>query len=230
MTGQRVDFSAVEGRASFFFLRHGESEANTRRVMQGRDSSPLTAAGRSQARQAGEWLRSKGIDLVLTSPLERARETAAEIGSVLGLGGVQVAQELTEIDIGIFTGLTLEQARDRHPDAHRRFLQQSWEGVEGAERIDALYARALAAWNVLLRRAAGGSRAILAVTHSGFLQWIIRSTLGLADWMPLFNASENCCVSHMLVDNQPLEGGGRSRYSNWMLVNAAVDSPATGSR
>ncbi len=226
MTPPRVDFATVEGRASFFFLRHGESEANTRRVMQGRDSSPLTRAGRAQARQAGEWFRAKGIDCILTSPLERARGTAHEVASVLGLDGVRTAEELTEIDIGIFTGLTLEEARERHPGPHRRFLQHSWEGVEGAESIEALYARALAAWRLLLATAAAGSRSILAVTHSGFLQWIIRSTLGLADWMPLFNAAENCCVSHLLVDNQPLEGGGRSRYSNWMLVNA----PVSGSR
>jgi broad specificity phosphatase PhoE len=222
VTAPRVDFGAVEGRVSFFFVRHGESEANTRGVMQGRDSSPLTPTGRAQARQAGEWLRAKSVDCILTSPLARARDTAMEIASAVGIEAVETADELTEIDIGIFAGLTLEQARERHPGPHRAFLQQSWEGVEGAERIEALYARALAAWGLLLRRAAEGRRAVLAVTHSGFLQWIIHSTVGLAAWMPLFNAAGNCCVSHLLVENQPLEGGGRSLSANWMLVNASV--------
>jgi broad specificity phosphatase PhoE len=139
---------------------------------------------------------------------------------------VETVGEFTEIDIGIFAGLTLEQARERHPDRYRAFMQESWEGVPGAERIDALYARALAAWQAMFQRHAQGRRCVLAVTHSGFLQWIIRSTLGLAGWMPLFNAGGNCCVSHMLVDNQPLDGGGRSRYANWMLVNASVIPPS----
>ena len=226
MTVPRVDFSAVEGRASFWFVRHGESEANTLRIMQGRDHSPLTPTGRDQARQVGEWFNGRGVDCILSSPLGRARDTAVDIARSLGIPDVETVGELTEIDIGIFAGLTLEQARERHPDRYRAFMQESWEGVPGAERIDALYARALAAWETMFQRHAQGRRCVLAVTHSGFLQWIIRSTLGLAGWMPLFNAGGNCCVSHMLVDNQPLDGGGRSRYANWMLVNASVIPPS----
>ena len=120
------------------------------------------------------------MDCILSSPLGRARDTAAEIAHALGIPEVETVEELTEIDIGIFAGLTLEQARERHPERYRAFMQESWEGVPGAERIDALYARALAAWQTLIQRHAQGRRSVLAVTHSGFLQWIIRSTLGLA--------------------------------------------------
>jgi phosphoserine phosphatase len=238
---RRVDFRPIQGQVSFYLLRHGESEGNREAVMQGRNPSPLTPRGREQAREAGLWFRGRGLDCVLTSPLERARVTAEAVAEAAGIGTVETAEELTEIDIGIFTNMSLAQARERHPVQYARFMQESWEGVEGAERIDALYARALAAWKMLFQRVALDKRSILAVTHSGFLQWLIRSTLGLKSWMPLFSASDNCCVSHLLVDNQPLgitekmhlqrragsgEGAARSHYASWMLVNAPVVLPS----
>lgn len=235
---RRVDFRQLEGRVSFYILRHGESEGNREAVMQGRNPSRLTPRGREQAREAGLWFRGRGLDCVLSSPLERALGTAEAVAEAAGLDRTEIAEELTEIDIGIFTNMNLAQARENHPSQYALFMQQSWEAVEGAERIDALYARASAAWKKLIRKSAQGSRNILAVTHSGFLQWMIRSTLGLKSWMPLFSASDNCCVSHLLVDNQPLgaaAGGGpldgsregaHSYYASWMLVNAPVILPS----
>ncbi len=222
-----VDFSTLAGRMNFYFVRHGESESNRERIMQGRTPSPLTETGRAQAREAGLWFRDRSLDCIISSPLDRARDTAAAIAEAVGIRQVGIAEELTEIDIGIFTNMRLEEVRIRYPSEYAAFLRESWEGVPGAERIDALYARAVAAWDRLFERFAEGRRNILAVTHSGFLQWIIRSTLGLKSWMPLFNASNNCCVSHMLVDNVPPEqpdGGTRSLYASWMLVNASVIS------
>jgi broad specificity phosphatase PhoE len=222
-----VDFSALAGRANFYFVRHGESESNRERIMQGRTPSPLTERGRAQARQAGLWFRDRSLDCIVSSPLDRARDTAAAIADAVGIREIAVVEELTEIDIGIFTSMTLEQVRARYPAEHAAFLRESWEGVPGAERTEELFTRAVAAWDRLFERLAAGRRNILAVTHSGFLQWIIRSTLGLKGWMPLFNASNNCCVSHMLVDNVPSERPAekpRSLYASWMLVNADVIS------
>jgi broad specificity phosphatase PhoE len=230
---EKIDLRQVEGRVSFYLLRHGESEGNREGIMQGRNPSRLTERGLAQAREAGSWFRARAIDCILSSPLERARATAQAVAEAAGVRAVETAEALTEIDIGLFTGLSLGEARERHPAQHARFLQESWEGVDGAERIADLYPRALSAWNLLLARAAAGGRSILAVTHSGFLQWLLRATLGLESWMPLFNASDNCCVSHLLVDNQPMGSLGpggpspsRSYYASWMLVNSPVVAPS----
>lgn len=220
-----VDFSGLSGRASFYFVRHGESESNRERIMQGRTPSPLTDRGRAQAREAGLWFRDKSLDCIVCSPLDRARDTAKAIAAAVGIREIAVVEELTEIDIGCFTNMSLEQVRARYPAEHAAFLRESWEAVPGAERTEELFTRAVAAWDRLFERCAAGSRTILAVTHSGFLQWIIRSTLGNKAWMPLFNSSKNCCVSHMLVDNVPSERPAerpRSLYASWMLVNAEV--------
>ncbi len=62
-----------------FFVRHGESQANTKRIVSNRvsDVAPLTDLGRRQALQVREVLRERGtITTIYTSPIQRARETA----------------------------------------------------------------------------------------------------------------------------------------------------------
>jgi broad specificity phosphatase PhoE len=218
--GEMIDFTRLAGRADFYFVRHGESEANKAGRMQGRGESALSSRGREQAREAGLWMRERKIDAVLTSPLARCRATAEIIAETARIADVRVAEELTELDTGVFSDLTFAEARERFPGAWDAFQRQSWEGVPGAEPARSLYARAAKAWDVLFREQAAGRAAVLAVTHSGFLQWIIRSTVGLKTWMPLFSASTNCCISHLRVDNRALGDGQSSYYVNWMMLNA----------
>jgi len=216
-----IDFRSLPGAADFLFMRHAESEGNRNGLMQGRQESALTDLGRRQARDAGRWIAGRGIGRVLTSPQQRAVETAAITASEAGLPAPEPLALLEEIDIGLFSGLTYEQAAARHPAEYAAFERSSWEAVPGAETIAELYARAMDLWRFLLERAGAGERSILCVTHSGFLQWIIKATVGHRAWMPLFSASGNCCVSHLRVDNRDADGG-RTLYANWLLVNAPV--------
>jgi phosphoserine phosphatase len=218
------DLRAFTGTADFYFMRHGQSENNRDGVIQGRLPSQLTEEGRGQARAAGAWFAGKGLDLVLTSPLARAAETADIIGAGCGVP-VLAAPELTEIDTGLFTGLTLAEAEQRHPASWRAFQGQSWEAVPGAERIAALLPRAELAWGRLTGLALQGRTRILCVSHGGFLQWLIRSTLGASAWMPLFGAMGNCSVSHLRVTNTRLAEDARGHHAAWLLINAAVAVP-----
>ncbi len=216
-----IDFRTLSGTADFLFMRHGESEGNRDRQMQGRQESRLTGLGREQACEAGRWLTGRGIGRLLASPLGRAMETATIAAAEAGIPAPESLALLEEIDIGLFTGLTPEEAAERHPAEYAAFQRSSWDAVPGAESVDRLYARAMDLWRLLLARAAAGERSILCVTHSGFLQWIIKTTVGQRAWMPLFSASGNCCVSHLRVDNRDIDGG-RTLLANWLLVNAPV--------
>jgi broad specificity phosphatase PhoE len=196
-----IDFRGVMGRGSFYFLRHGESEGNSAGVLQGRGDYPLAEGGHGQARQAARWFRRRSIDRILSSPLARARSTAEIVAAELGGLPVEVREDLTELDIGIFTGLTMAEARARHPREWERFQRESWEGVPGAERIDALLERAGRLWSFLAEALRSGDSNVLSVTHSGILQWIIKATLGQRQWMPIFPIG-NCGVSLFQIDNR----------------------------
>ena len=78
-------------------VRHGETDANRRGVLLGRDDPPLTPTGLEQAADLGRWLPR--ADLLIASPLARAQQTAAALG-----GDVRVDERWTEMDYGRFDG------------------------------------------------------------------------------------------------------------------------------
>jgi broad specificity phosphatase PhoE len=59
-----------------YFIRHGQSELNKRKILAGHTDTPLTVTGRQQAKAAGQGAHELAIDCVLSSPLRRAHETA----------------------------------------------------------------------------------------------------------------------------------------------------------
>lgn len=139
-----------------------------------------------------------------------------------GAGALETVEELTEIDTGIFSGLSFDQAQRAHPEAWMAFQRESWEGVPGAERIEQLLGRAEAAWIRLAGLAGRGTRSVLCVTHSGFIQWIIRATLGGRTWMPLLAGTGNCNVSHLRVTNTGQDDGSVGHLATWLLVNSRI--------
>jgi len=231
-----MDFQALPGRHNFYFIRHGESLGNDAGVLQGREDYPLSPRGEQQAREAAAWFTDKDIRRILSSPLLRGRQTAELLAAALGLPRVEQHEALNELDIGLFTGLTVEQARRQHPAAWRRFQARSWQAVPRAERVRALVRRAESLWRHLEQLAREGSGNLLCVTHSGILQWLVKVTFGQHRWMPLVPMG-NCAISLFSVDNRPLaadpEAGSapRRHYCEWSLLNyrpAGEQGPVVG--
>jgi broad specificity phosphatase PhoE len=194
-----VDFSPLgdfRGTVDFFLLRHGKSEGNKKDIVQGHLDYPLSEEGREQARLTGGWLAGRNIQSVLCSPLKRAEETARLVASAAALAPPRPLAQLMELDTGVYTGLTLAEAAAKYPHMWPRFQAASWEAVEGAEKIPVLRQRAAAVWDILVQETAAIARrekpappsrfGILAVTHAGFFQWLIRAASGGESWFPLF--------------------------------------------
>ncbi len=221
---RRIPFHHITAETDFFFIRHGESAANAAGIVQGRLEYPLSERGARHAASAGSWLRPYRIEAVLTSPLERSRRTA-EIAAETGGMPAPVSEELLiELDTGPFAGLTFKEIAQRMPEQFRRFSELSWDGVAGAESSELLVGRALRYWEKLIELAESGTRRILTVTHSGFLQWLLKVSVGVpTGWMPLFHVS-NCGIFHLFV-SPPHDGtdSGRltpeSYYAQWRLMN-----------
>lgn len=88
--------------ARVIFVRHGESEANVRKIVSSDiDGYALTSNGREQAKLAAEQLRNIPIDRLVTSPVQRARETAGIISASTGLSPVQDSR-IIETSMGKF--------------------------------------------------------------------------------------------------------------------------------
>jgi broad specificity phosphatase PhoE len=102
-----------EARPIVWLARHGETEWSRELRHTGRTDIPLTAEGEEQARRLREPLAGIGFDLVLCSPLARARRTC----ELAGLGErAELRDALMEWDYGDYEGITSEEIRRERPD------------------------------------------------------------------------------------------------------------------
>jgi broad specificity phosphatase PhoE len=108
-----------------YLVRHGETAHNRDGLGLGRDDVPLTEVGVQQARAVGERFEAIHVARIFSSPLQRARIVADEVGTRLGVD-VEVVPHLTELDVGETEGLGFAEMRQRYPD----FLAH-WGGAEG---------------------------------------------------------------------------------------------------
>ncbi len=141
-------------------IRHAQSEWNAQGRWQGRADPPLSELGKSQTRQVVEQLGP--VDMIVSSPLERARHTAEIIAESLGIGPVPVDDDLAERDVGEWSGLTNAE------------IERDWPGYlaqrrrpPGYESDEALLKRTLAALDRIT--ASFDSADILVVCHGGLI-------------------------------------------------------------
>jgi broad specificity phosphatase PhoE len=99
-----------------FLVRHGETDWNRARRIQGRTDIPLNDTGRAQATTAGRRLATRSWDGILASPLDRARETAVLIAAEIGLGDPELVPALVERDYGEAEGMDWLEVERRFPD------------------------------------------------------------------------------------------------------------------
>ena len=156
-------------------LRHGESVANAEDIWQGQLDFALTDKGRTQAKAVAERWRSGGVsfDLIISSPLRRAQETAEIIGNVLNVK-VEADPLWMERDVGQIAGLTSVQFREKFPETA---MSNPFDpmGVDG-EGDWILFLRAGQALNNLLNRPSGQ---YLVVSHGGILNQVMHAVVGI---------------------------------------------------
>jgi broad specificity phosphatase PhoE len=140
-------------------VRHGESTWNAERRMQGVADPPLSAAGRAQAAALRPLLDSLEPDVVVSSDLQRARQTAG----LLGLDGAPADPRWREADLGRWTGRLVDEVGARERDAYMGWLEGTL-APPGGEAFDVTCARVAEAVREL---AASGARRALVVTHGG---------------------------------------------------------------
>ena len=126
-------------------VRHGQTERSMKSVYSGRLDVSLTDTGREQAAQAAQQLTGAGVDAVISSPLERARDTAQVIADATG-AELRVDERLTEVDYGPFEGLDREGALERFGDVFQAWRDDPFGSpVPGMEPLDDALARARSA-------------------------------------------------------------------------------------
>jgi ribonuclease H / adenosylcobalamin/alpha-ribazole phosphatase len=159
----------------FLLLRHGQTELSTQRRYSGRGNPALTDVGRRQAEAAAQFLAQKGgIAAVITSPLQRAYDTAAAAAKALGLD-VSVEDDLIETDFGGWEGLTFGEAAERDPELHRRWLRDTSSLPPDGESFDSVANRVRRAQQRII--AEHGGETVLVVSHVTPIKTLLRLAL-----------------------------------------------------
>ncbi|MBT2570807.1 histidine phosphatase family protein [Planococcus sp. ISL-110] len=175
-------------------IRHGETDWNAQGKIQGKTDIPLNVAGTQQAMQCGAYLTAADWDLIITSPLQRARRTAEIINATLELPLVEM-EEFAEKHFGDAEGLTYEERALTFPD--RLYPNQEDNG---------LFAERLANGLKIINDRYPDQR-VLLVSHGG----VINAILGeLSDGEIGSGKTRllNACLSHIQFDQ-----------SNWIIQN-----------
>src|SRR5690242_5673996 len=94
--------------AFFYLVRHGSNDVLGKALAARLPNIHLNAQGREEARRTAEALKAKGIHRVISSPMERARETAGALAERLGLR-VEIAESVNEIAFGDWSGKTMTE-------------------------------------------------------------------------------------------------------------------------
>jgi broad specificity phosphatase PhoE/ribonuclease HI len=156
-------------------LRHGQTPLSTQRRFAGRGDIPLTETGQRQAAAAARRLAARGgIDVIVTSPLQRARLTAAAVSAETG-AAVEVDEAFVETDFGKWEGLTFAEVAERWPDEMAAWAAGPDVAPPGGESFAATGERVLAALDRLL--AVHPAATVLVVSHVTPMKLLLRHAL-----------------------------------------------------
>ena len=142
-------------------LRHGQTDWNIDLRLQGSTDIPLNDTGRAQARLAAATLKREDWDVIIASPLSRAKDTAEIVALELCMN-VAIVPELIERSFGVAEGLD---------HATWRKLYESHQVIEGLESLEDLRARTVLLLDLIANEYSG--QRVLAVSHGAFIRKVL---------------------------------------------------------
>jgi probable phosphoglycerate mutase len=156
-------------------IRHAEPI----RVDEGDTDGPadpvLSPRGEDQAARLGTWLTAEPIDAIITSPLRRARETAAPLASMLGLQP-EVHHDLAEYDATSGSYIPVEHLRAEKDERWYAMIEGRWEETGGINPRE-FQARVVPVFETIIERFPGQRVAIIA--HGGVVNVFLAHLLGI---------------------------------------------------
>lgn len=181
-------------------IRHGETDWNVDKRLQGHIDIPLNAEGQRQAAALGRALENEPLDAIYASDLQRARDTAQAVAKLQGKT-VQIDPALRERCYGGFEGLQHHDIQQRYPEDFAAWKSRELDarypaGERIAETMREFSERSVGAVSAIAHLASGSKqRKIAIVTHGGVLEcvyrWARETGFGHARDFDIFNASIN---------------------------------------
>ena len=162
---------------SIYLVRHGITQANKENRFAGRTDEELHAEGKDQIVHVAEKLKNKGVSSVYSGPSKRTVQSAEILGSILNIPFSSI-DELNEIDIAHWDGLTKDEIRQKYGDQYPTWLNSPQTfSQSGCETLKQVQGRAVRAVSYLLAQNNSGN--MLLVSHLIVLRCLVLYYQGL---------------------------------------------------
>lgn len=184
-------------KTEFLLIRHGQTDWNILKRLQGHSDIPLNETGLAQAQTLAQTLASEKLDAIYSSDLQRASVTAETIAKSHGLI-VTKTQRLRERCYGICEGMKGDEIKEKFPESHRAWYAADPDhffpdGERKTESPRQFYHRVIDILNDIAKRHQNERVAI--ITHFGVIENAFRLSqkipLGERCRMPVLNTSIN---------------------------------------
>jgi 2,3-bisphosphoglycerate-dependent phosphoglycerate mutase len=187
-----------------WLIRHGETDWNRARRLQGWKDTPLNAHGVNQARHLAERLdrdaRNGAFDALYSSDLQRTMQTAEPIATRLDLR-VRPEPGLRERCYGVLEGVTMDRMDIEQPEAAAAWKSREPDrALDGGETLRQFHNRIVATVDDIAERHEGGR--VLVFTHGGVLDIVWRHAHGIPLTHPRDAALLNAGVNRLAVDKR----------------------------
>lgn len=183
---------------TFGLLRHGQTEWNTVKKIQGSCDSPLTAYGREQTARWASFLKNFNWNRIVASDLDRVRETVAILNRQLDIP-TAFDNRLREQNWGKWEGLTIPYLKDHFGQELEKRVKKGWAFcAPGGETRQAVKERAFAILHELARTYPGEK--ILVVCHQGVIKCTLYAITG-RKFLPTDDPLLNPDMLHLITGN-----------------------------
>jgi len=169
-------------------IRHGETDWNSLGKLQGTEDIELNDLGREQAVATARYFETETWDVVVSSPLKRAFETAQIIAARLSIAKVHVVEEIKERSYGSASGLLPEERHSRFPDGI----------IPDQEEFEHLRQRAMIGLNKIAADFKG--KRIIVVSHGGLTNSILYSISG-GEYGSFKTRLKNGCINKLILQD-----------------------------
>ncbi|MGR3774843.1 histidine phosphatase family protein [Bacillus paramycoides] len=164
-------------------VRHGQTDWNFQEIIQGREDIPLNEVGKKQASQSAAALQAESWDIIISSPLIRAQETAKEIAEAIGLQSILLDERFMERNFGEASGKPVAAVRELIAEGN----------VEGMEQDEEIVERCYTALQEVA--ATHGDKRIIIVAHSHAIKAILHAIA--PDEITFKTPLKNACISYV---------------------------------
>ena len=190
-----------------YVVRHGQTDYNINGLFQGRKDIPLNSAGIKQAEETAQKFKNIPVDIILVSPLTRAKETAKYISNVTGIKPV-IEQDLIERNFGDMEG------KPNREDCNIKMLldYEKNYNICNVEPIQTLFERVSDCLDKIIDKSMGKN--VVLVTHGGVAQAIDIYFHGFPENKDLQSIALKNCEVREYVPNERLIDKIKNQYTN----------------